>query len=61
MSRHVTDPVIMRIHLIVCINRRANDTFKSPFFCLSPERVELEGHGKLSLSVNMWHVNNVHA
>lgn len=31
MSRHVTDPVIMRIHLIVCINRRANDTFKSPF------------------------------
>lgn len=56
MSRHVTDPVIMRIHLIVCINRCANDTFKS-LFCLSPERVELEGHEKLSPSVNMWHVN----
>lgn len=31
MSRHVTDTVIMRINLIVCINRRDNDTFKSLF------------------------------
>lgn len=31
MSRHVTDTVIMRIHLFVCINRCDNDTFKSPF------------------------------
>lgn len=59
MSRHVTDAAIMRIHLIVRINRRANDTFKSPFafFFFSPERVELEGPGELSPSVNMCDIN----
>lgn len=46
------DPIaaIMRIHLTVCRNRRANDTFD--FFL--PERVKLEG---LSQSVNMCDIN----
>lgn len=59
MSRHVTDAVIMRIHPIVCINRRANDTFKSPFFFFAFCRREskLEGHSELSPSVNMCDIN----
>ena len=58
MSRHVTDAVIMRIHPIVCINRRANDTFKSPFFFFFGQReLKLEGRGELSPSVNMCDIN----
>jgi len=38
LPRHVTDPVIMRIHLIVRINRRANDTLNSPFAFRQRER-----------------------
>lgn len=46
----------MRIHLIVCINRRANDTFKSPF-AFRQASVKLEGHDEMSLSVNMCDIN----
>ena len=50
--------MIKRFKFIVCINRRANDTFKSLFvFFFSPERVELEGGGKLSPCVNMCDTN----
>lgn len=44
-SEQVTKVVIMRIHLIVCINRCANDMFKSLIFlflCFLPQRVERE-------------------
>jgi len=55
MSRQVTDPVIMRISLIVCINRCANDTFKY-LFAFARE-IKLEGRGELSQSVNMCDIN----
>ena len=57
MSRHVPDPVIMRIHLIVCINRRANDTFKSPFAFRQRERESNLRDVSNCQSVNMCDIN----
>lgn len=61
ISRHVEtcyQPVIMKIHLIVCINRRANDTFKSLFaFRQRETETSLRDTQILSPSVNMCDIN----
>ena len=54
MSRPATDAVIMKIYLIVLINRRANDTFKS---LIAFAGAQLEGPGESSPSVNTCDIN----